>query len=93
MFSPLYHHTTQSSVQTGAAIRCRRTFGCVSGTTALRCAANGTIAGLICVLTLVLNTPATAFAQDTGIDRPRIGLALSGATIATESLSIRYGLE
>jgi len=79
MFSPLDHQKTQSSVQPGVAIRCRHTFACVSGTTALRCAAKGTIAGLICVLALFLNTPATALAQDAVNDRPRIGLALSGA--------------
>jgi len=36
------------------------------------------VASLICILTLVLNMPATAFAQDAVNDRPRIGLALSG---------------
>ncbi len=47
-------------------------------TGALRSTSKVAIASLICVLTFVLNMPATAFAQDAVNDRPRIGLALSG---------------
>ncbi len=47
-------------------------------TSALRFTSKVAVASLICVLTLVLNTLATALAQDAVIDRPRIGLALSG---------------
>ena len=47
-------------------------------TSALQFTSKVAVATLICILTLVLNTPATAFAQDGVIDRPRIGLALSG---------------
>jgi len=78
MLRLLSQQTSQSSAQISTAIRYHHFPGYLMVSCALRSASTVAVASLICVLTLVLNTPATAFAQDAVIDRPRIGLALSG---------------
>ncbi len=70
--------TSQSSAQTSTAIRHHHLPGYLMVSSALRFASTVAVASLICVVATVLDTPATAFAQDAVIDRPRIGLALSG---------------
>ena len=73
-----HEQVTHLLAQTLASNGRRHYPGYLLVTSALQFTSKVAVATLICILTLVLNTPATAFAQDAVIDRPRIGLALSG---------------
>ncbi len=83
MLELLHEQITHLLAQTSASIGRRYYPGYLLVTSALRFTSKVAVASLICVLTLVLNTPATAFAQDAVIDKPRIGLALSGGGART----------
>ncbi len=78
MLTLLRQQTSQSSVQTSTAIRRQHVPGYLMVSSARRFASKVAVASLICVVTIALDMRAPVLAQDTVIDRPRIGLALSG---------------
>jgi len=78
MLTLLRQQTSQSSAQTSTAIRRQHVPGYLMVSSARRFACKVAVASLICVVTIALDMRAPVLAQDTVIDRPRIGLALSG---------------